>query len=1316
MSSFSGWLSNLGGRSQIVLRAAVAALVALALHEARAATIYWDGTSATWSTLSAWSTGSAATTPNPSAVPGLADDVIFNITTANNASSTITLGSTNQAARSLTFNTSGSSTLLAGGTARTLTLGIGGITLSSTAGAVRLGDGSAGNNVLISLGAGGQTWTNNSANAFTINNTAATFTRATGATLTFNQASTGVFAMSTTVAPTVNGILGPWAFFGTGANTRFATNTTGTIAGLVGTAAANATNLTDTTGVVNYDLVSGTGAIGAANFSANTIRYTGGAATTAPGATSFSVNGLLNAGSGLWTIGTNPITIGSTKELVVNTANNGITITSAIGDNAGGASSLTVVGSNTTTLSGSNSFTGGLTLGRGSLTLNNANAAGSGTIALVGNGVLNINPGITVANPIRMDIDADRTTITAVGGGNSGLSGGITFTGTAGLFPTINANGSGTFTISGGLTGTSFTGSPSLRGSGTGVLNGAVNIPNGGLDLNGSATWTLNTAGSNYPNFSWQGNSGNVILGVSDALATNALISVNVAATGFLNMNGFNQSLPGIAFGSGTAGFSIINNSASTDSTLTFSGLTVDRSFSGAIKDGPTRKISLVMNSAGRAQILNGTSTYSGTTSITAGTLRAGAAAGGQAFGNLSAVALANTSGATLDLNGFNQTVGSLAGGGASGGNVTLGTGTLTTGGNNTSTSYAGVISGSGGLTKAGTGVLTLSAANTFSGATTISAGQLQILAGNINASSGITVNGATAEFKYNSATALNKPLTLTQGTLSGTGSIGTAVSVGSAAILSPGNSPGSQSFTQGLTFAQGGQYTWEINNWAGAAGTGYDQLVVSGSALNITATSGSTFKILVTSLTGSNTAGAVPGFVGTTGTSFTIATSSPAMTGFDKSKFTIDSTTAFGNVNTLPTNAGFWLSTNGGSTSLILNYAPSATYNLSAAASATAIRVGGTSTITATVTSSTAALTNPDTMSYTGLALSGGVGVVSSTSGTLAPGSAGSGNVAFTPVGSGSFTFNPSVTTATNVNLATSANAGTTSGVTVTVWNPAAATTSGSVNLGSVIVGSTSAWTQALSVTNSAPNDGFSESLNASFGSLSGVTTNSGSFNLLAAGSTNNAALTVSLATGSVGNQAGSAQILFATDGQGSSGLGTEALAPQTVNVYGTVLDHALPGFVGTGITDPYAQTTLNLDFGSVDESAGTQTLTYSLTNLASLLYGSGLTAGLDLTAFTPDGGGFASGLSTFNDLTASGTSSLFTASFTPGGQGTFSKVFTLSFSDNRNLAGATSVRSLTINAQVIVVPEPGAIALAGIGFGLAGLMAWKRRPARAA
>ena len=76
---------------------------------------------------------------------------------------------------------------------------------------------------------------------------------------------------------------------------------------------------------------------------------------------------------------------------------------------------------------------------------------------------------------------------------------------------------------------------------------------------------------------------------------------------------------------------------------------------------------------------------------MSAGTPQAGAT---NAFSDDSAYSVA--SGATLALNGFSQVIGSLAG--VAGASVTLGSGTLTAGGNNTATTYAGNISGNGGL------------------------------------------------------------------------------------------------------------------------------------------------------------------------------------------------------------------------------------------------------------------------------------------------------------------------------------------------------------------------------------------------------------------------------------------------------------------------------------------------------------------------------------------------------------------------------------------------------------------------------------------
>jgi autotransporter-associated beta strand protein len=72
---------------------------------------------------------------------------------------------------------------------------------------------------------------------------------------------------------------------------------------------------------------------------------------------------------------------------------------------------------------------------------------------------------------------------------------------------------------------------------------------------------------------------------------------------------------------------------------------------------------------------LSGSNTYSGVTTITGGTLLAG---GTQALSANSAVKVADTDGALLNLNGYSSTIGGLAGGGTLGGNVVMGSGTLT--------------------------------------------------------------------------------------------------------------------------------------------------------------------------------------------------------------------------------------------------------------------------------------------------------------------------------------------------------------------------------------------------------------------------------------------------------------------------------------------------------------------------------------------------------------------------------------------------------------------------------------------------------------
>jgi autotransporter-associated beta strand protein len=98
----------------------------------------------------------------------------------------------------------------------------------------------------------------------------------------------------------------------------------------------------------------------------------------------------------------------------------------------------------------------------------------------------------------------------------------------------------------------------------------------------------------------------------------------------------------------------------------------------------------------------------------------------GMAGGELPLNTAVNITGstATLDLNGINQTIGSLSG--VAGSSVLLGSGILTLGGNGTSTTFSGTISGTGGIIKTGGGTFMIAGANTYSGTTWINNGVLK--------------------------------------------------------------------------------------------------------------------------------------------------------------------------------------------------------------------------------------------------------------------------------------------------------------------------------------------------------------------------------------------------------------------------------------------------------------------------------------------------------------------------------------------------------------------------------------------------------------
>ncbi len=254
--------------------------------------------------------------------------------------------------------------------------------------------------------------------------------------------------------------------------------------------------------------------------------------------------------------------------------------------------------------------------------------------------------------------------------------------------------------------------------------------------------------------------------------------------------------------------------------------------------------------------ILTAAASYTGTTTVSAGTLQAGAA---NAFAPLSAFTVA--AGATLNLAGFNQTIGSLAGAG----NVMLGAATLTTNGDNTSTSFAGIISGTGGLTKTGAGTLVLAGANTYSGGTTLAGGTLTLANNQALGTGPLTTTGSVVD--YANGVTIANPIVINSNTTQLQVTAGTATQAGAISELN-GPRPLEKIGTGTLVLTA-------VNTYTGPTTISAGTLVVDGSIANSAVTIGSGATLAGTGTVGATTilSGGMfsPGPVGTPG-SMTVA------------------------------------------------------------------------------------------------------------------------------------------------------------------------------------------------------------------------------------------------------------------------------------------------------------------------------------------------------------------------------------------------------------------------------------------------------------
>jgi autotransporter-associated beta strand protein len=679
-------------------------------------------------------------------------------------------------------------------------------------------------------------------------------------------------------------------------------------------AATNGITLADNVNLIirpnngNSITFSGTGITGGAGSSltlgdgsstyTNAILFSGGTiAASAPIRVNIGSNARLSFGSasGLGVTVNAAIennSVSGTALTITNSAGGNVLLNGAISGNNG----LVLVGTTSTSgkiiLAASNNYAGGTTISTvGQVQYSNSAAFGSGAITIAGAGTnylrsitaagtQNITNSVTINSGSILQLSQSSGSVQDTWSGNIGGAGSLQL----GTGSTLYLTG----------TNSSFSGSYASISSGTTYLNKIGNAgENSSIGTNGTIL-VGGTAATSPTTFRWTGSGNEASDKLFQLVGNNGLdLRANGANDSSLTING---NINAVTATSRTNIFSGYNGN-----TLTINGLINEVA-------GGTNNLTVGQSSTGTVVLGNTNNSFSGAVRITQSTAgqtttlqtaNIGNAGAISALGKGSTINIGSTNesaftvlkytgtGETTDkiinLTGTNATGQTVSGGAtldqSGSGNLkftsamtsTNGTGAkkiYLTGSTVGTGEFAGAISDFGAntnsLVKTGTGRWSLSGANTYTGATEVREGTLQISSGG-SITSTATISNAATLLVNGTAGAVNVEA---GGSLGGAGTVG-AVTLNSGSLLKPGNSPGNLTAASSVWNA-GATYEWQITSLTGTAGTDWDLFTVTSGlngGLNLSALSSSaTFNLSLDS------AGALAGFSDTSEYTWTFA------------------------------------------------------------------------------------------------------------------------------------------------------------------------------------------------------------------------------------------------------------------------------------------------------------------------------------------------------------------------------------------------------------------------------------------------------------